>query len=48
MVDATGQGTSWGKITRTFLISDFGLEDAQLKSFEILLAFKLCNYVTGD
>jgi hypothetical protein len=23
MVDATGQGTSWGKLTRSFMTSDF-------------------------
>lgn len=48
MVDATGQGTSWAKLTRTFLNSDFTLEDAPLKALELLLSFKLCHYVTGD
>lgn len=32
MVDATGQGTSWAKLSHTFLTSDFTLEDAPLKA----------------
>ena len=48
MVDATGQGTQWGKMTRTFMNSDFTIEDAPIKSLEVLLTFKLCYYVTGD
>ncbi len=32
LVDATGQGTSWGKVTRTFMNSDYTLEDAPLKA----------------
>ena len=31
-VDATGQGTTWGKLTRDFMNSDFTIEDAPLKS----------------
>lgn len=48
MVDATGQGTSWGKMTRTFMTSDFTLEDAPIKALELLMSFKVCYYVTGD
>ena len=31
-VDATGQGTKWGKLTRDFIVSDSTLEDAPIKS----------------
>lgn len=48
MVDATGQGTSWAKMTHTFMTSDSTIEDASIKSLELLLSFKLCHYVTGD
>jgi hypothetical protein len=29
-IDATGQGTKWGKLVREFLLSDFTLEDGPL------------------
>lgn len=48
MVDATGQGTSWAKLTHTFLTSDFTLEDAPIKALQLLMSFKLCHYLTGD
>lgn len=47
-VDATGQGTKWGKIVREFLLSDFTIEDSPLKALELLLCFKLCYYMTGE
>lgn len=47
-VDATGQGTTWGKLVRDFINSDFTIEDAPVKAIEILMSFKVCGYVTGD
>ena len=32
MVDATGQGTKWWKMTRDTMNNDFDLNDAPLKS----------------
>jgi hypothetical protein len=47
-VDATGQGTTWGKMVRDFMNSDFSIEDAPVKTIEMLMSFKVCAYVTGD
>jgi len=47
-VDATGYGTTWGKLNRDFINSDFTLEDSQLKTLEILMSLKVCSYVTGE
>ena len=33
LVDATGHGTKWGKVTRDFIISDSILQDATVKAF---------------
>ena len=48
MVDATGQGTKWARLTRDFFNSDYTLQDCSLKSLELLLVFKLTHYLTGD
>ena len=48
MVDATGQGTKWAKLTRDTMNNDFDIEDAPLKSLELLMSFKLCHYMTGE
>lgn len=48
MVDATGQGTKWAKLTRDFMGSDYTLEDAPIKAIQLLMSFKLCGYVTGE
>jgi len=48
MVDATGQGTEWGKLVRDFMISDATIEEAPLKSMILLLSYKLCFYFTGN
>ncbi len=32
MIDATGQGTSWGKLVRDFLNNDYTTQDAPLKA----------------
>ena len=48
MVDATGQGTSWGKTTRNYLNSDYTVEDRSLNSLVILCTFKLAYYMTDE
>lgn len=48
MVDATGQGTSWAKLTRDFLNTDYTIQDAPLKAIQLLMSFKLCNYLTNN
>ena len=48
IVDAAGYGTKWCKLTKDFMNSDMTLEDAPLKSIELLLIFKVAHYVTGD
>ena len=48
LVDATGQGTKWGRMHRDFFSSDFTLEDSPLKAIQTLLVFKLSFYFTGD
>ena len=48
MVDATGQGTKWTRLSHEFLSSDFTLEDSPLKAIQLLLIFKLTHYLTGD
>ena len=47
-VDATGYGTTWGKLNRDFIISDSTLEDAPVKAIEMLMSLKVCGYVTGE
>jgi hypothetical protein len=48
LVDATGEGTTWGKTTRNYFNSDFTLEDNSLNSLVVLDTFKLAYYMTGQ
>lgn len=48
LMDATGQGTKWGKTTRDYFNSDFTVEDNSLNSLVMLDAFKLAYYMTGE
>jgi len=48
LVDATGYGTTWGKLNRDFITSDSTLQDAPVKAIEMLMSLKVCSYVTGD
>ena len=48
MVDATGQGTSWGKTTRNYFTTDYTIEDRALGALVVLSAFKLAYYVTQE
>ena len=47
LVDATGQGTTWGKTTRDYFISDYTMGDNTLNSSILLCVFKLAHYMTG-
>ena len=38
----------WGKMSRTYMSSDFTIDDAPLQALEFLMVFKLCHYITGD
>ena len=48
LVDATGQGTTWGKTCRNYFNSDFTVEDNSLNSLVLLCTFKLAYYMTGE
>ena len=47
MVDATGQGTKWAKLTRQFFTNDYDVEDSPLKIIELILSMKMAYYVSG-
>ena len=48
LMDASGQGTKWGKTTRDYFNSDFTVEDNSLNSLVMLDTFKLAYYITGE
>jgi AraC-like DNA-binding protein len=48
LLDATGQGTTWGKTTRDYLNSDYSYEDCTLNSLVLLCIFKLAYYVSDE
>ena len=48
LLDATGQGTSWGKTSRGYFSSDYTFEDNTLNSLVLLNVFKLAYYVSGE
>ena len=48
LVDATGQGTTWGKTSRDYFTSDFTIEDNSLNCLVLLDTFKLAYYLTGE
>ena len=48
LVDATGQGTTWGKTSRDYFTSDFTIEDNSLNCLVLLDIFKLAFYLTGE
>ena len=48
LLDATGQGTTWGKTTRDYFNSDYSYEDCTLNSLVLLCIFKLAYYVSDE
>ncbi len=48
LVDGTGQPTTWGKFSRTYLHNGQVLGGAALQSLVLLCVFKVTAYVTGD
>lgn len=48
LVDATGQGTTWGKTTRDYFNNDYTFEDSTLNSLVLLATFKTAYYITGE
>lgn len=48
LVDATGQGTTWGKTSRAYFNNDFTFEDSPVNALVVLSAFKVASYVTGE
>ncbi len=48
LVDATGQGTKWGKTSRDYFTNDFAIEDNTLNSLVLLDIFKMAYYMTGE
>ena len=48
LLDATGQGTTWGKTTRNYFNSDYTFEDSTLNSLVLLCVFKLAYYVSYE
>lgn len=48
LCDGTGQPTTWGKFSRTYLHNGQVMGGAPLQSIVLLCAFKLAAYVTGE
>ena len=48
LVDGSGQPTTWGKFSRTYLHNGQNLGGAALNSMVLLCAFKVAAYVTGN
>ncbi len=48
LVDGSGQPTTWGKFSRTYLHNGQVLGGAALQSLVLLNVFKLASYLTGD
>lgn len=48
LTDGTGQPTTWGKFSRTYLHNGQVLGGAPLQSLVLLCVFKVAAYVTGD
>ncbi|WP_066497072.1 hypothetical protein [Abyssisolibacter fermentans] len=48
LTDATGQPTSWGKMTRNYFNNDYAWEDCTTNSLVLLSVFKTAAYLTGE
>ena len=48
LVDGSGQPTTWGKFSRTYLHNGQNLGGAALNSMVLLCAFKVAAYITGS
>lgn len=48
LTEATGQPTTWGKFSRTYLHNGQNLGGGHLQATVLLSAFKLAAYMTGD
>jgi hypothetical protein len=48
LVDATGQPTTWGKMSREYFNSLFAWSDCPLNCLVLLCIFKLAYYLSGD
>ncbi len=48
LVDGSGQPTTWGKFSRTYLHNGQNLGGAALNSMVLLCAFKVAAYITGN
>lgn len=48
LVDGSGQPTTWGKFSRTYLHNGQVLGGAPLQTLVLLNVFKLASYLTGD